>query len=408
MGRDGGGPSSPVGIPPQFLTPEPTAGARPLAQALPAGMRVAYVDQNALWAIDRDGVRRLVRGRGINTPQLSPDQEWIVYRTFTDTGMQVWAIRWEGGNAKLLLDDATLPSEGLPEGYTRRAISDTRWAPTGNVLAVTLSVVPAPESQQQPKVELWQVNLDTGALQFMSELGRAWRPYYSPDGKAYLVLQYGTEEEPEGSLSLVDSTSDKSKTLLTFPGSVGKNSYDNQVAWAADSRMAWVAIPTADYGTPMPPNGTKLYQVSISGDIKETGEIDAAQVNWSPTTAVMTYTRYVDDTLAKNELYVANADGSQPQLYASMNQGEFISWSPKGDRFIYQDNFQVFAGAPGQAPRRLANATSMSTPRWVSDTQIMASHDTGDGWVLTLRDIAGNAAALLPLPREAMWDVRAH
>jgi hypothetical protein len=196
--------------------------------------------------------------------------------------------------------------------------------------------------------------------------------------------------------------------LLTFPASIGKNSYDNQVAWGPDSETAWVAIPTADYGTPMPPNGTKLYRVSINGDVKEAGDLDAAQVNWSPTTSAMTYTRYVDDTLAQNELYVANADGSQAQLYASMNQGEFIGWSPKGDRFIYQDNFQVFAGAPGQAPRRLANASSMSTPRWLSDTQILASHDTGDGWMLTLRDVNGDAAALLPLPREAMFDVRSH
>ena len=407
MGRGGGGPSSPVGIPPEFLTPEPTAGARPLAETLPAGVRIAYADQKALWAIDRDGgARQLVQGRGINTPQLSPDQKWIAYRTFTDTGMRVWAIRWEGGDAKLLLDDATLPSKGLPEGYTRRAIADTRWAPKGSVLIVTLSLVPAPDNPQPPKVELWQVNVETGALQFSSELGRAWRPYYSPDGKAYLVLQYGTDDKPEGSLSLFDAKSDKGKTILTFPASVGKNSYDSQVAWAPDSKTAWVAIPVADYGTPIPPNGTKLYRVSVNGDVKEAGDIDAAQVNWAPTTAAMAYVRYVDETLAKNDLYLANADGSQPQLYAAMNQGEFISWSPKGDRFIYQDNFQVFSGAAGQAPRRMANATSMSTPRWVSDTQILASHDTGDGWVLTLRDANGDAASLMPLPREAMWDVR--
>lgn len=405
LGRGGGGPSEPVGIPPQYLAPEPTPPGKPLATALPSGLRLAYSDLNALWAIDGDGgVRQLVQGRNINTPQLSPDQQWIAYRISTDKGLQVWVIQWQGGKPRLLLDDAKLPAEGLPAGYVRRAISDTRWAPKGHVLAVTLSLVPGPDSELQPKVELWQIDAEMGDLKFSSELGRAWRPFYSPDGSEYLVLQYGAEEKPEGSLSLVDTRSGKGKTLLTFPASPGKNSYESQIAWTPDSQTAWVAIPTADYGAPAPPNGTKIYRVTASGDVKEAGEVDAAQVYWSPTGTQMAYVRYTDETLAENELYLANADGSQAQLYTPMTQGEFLSWSPDGARFIYQDDFQVFVGAPGAAPGKLANATSEVNPRWVSNTQILASHDTGDGWVLTLRDINGEAATLLPLPRDAMWD----
>ena len=71
-----------------------------------------------------------------------------------------------------------------------------------------------------------------------------------------------------------------------------------------------------------------------------------------------------------------------PSLYKPMNQGEFISWSPRGTRFIYQDNFQVWTGAPGRAPARVANATSMVTPHWVSDTEIVAAQDTEAGWLL--------------------------
>lgn len=408
-GRGGGGPSEP-GVPPEYLTPEPTPEGRPLATTLPSGVRLAYADLNALWAIDRDGgVRQLVQGKGINTPQLSPDQQWIAYRLYTDQGMQIWAVTWAGGTPRLLLDDATLPTDGLPKGYIRRAISDTRWAPKGDVLTVTMTLVPDPNSTEQPKTELWQVDVQTSSLKELSDLGRAWRPYYSPDGSAYLVLQYGTDADPQGSLSLVDAKSGKGKAVMTFPASPSKNGYDNQVVWASDGKTAWVAIPIADYGTPVPPNGTKLYRVNaVSGDAKEVGQVDATQVNWSPTANAMAYTRYTDDTMATNELYLANADGSQAQKYASMNQGEFINWSPEGDRFIYQDNFQVFEGENGEAPKKLANANSMVSPRWISDSQIMASHDTGDGWMLTLRDVNGDAASLLPLPREAMWDVRSY
>jgi Tol biopolymer transport system component len=376
---------------------------------MPAGVRVVYADLNALWAVDRDGgVRKLVQAQGINMPQLSPDQQWIVYRIYTASGLQVWAIRWEGGDPKLLLDDATLPQDNLPEGYARRGVSDTRWAPKGNVLAVTLSLVPDPDSTKLPTVELWQLDVATGEFKPSSQLGSAWRPYYSPDGKSYLVLQYGSDQKPEGKLTLVDAKSGKGKTVFSFPASPGKNGYDNQVSWAADSKAAYVAIPTGDYGTPTPPNGIKLYRVSAGGAVKEVGEVDATHVFWSPTASAMAYVRYLDETMAKNELYVANADGSQSQLYASMNEGAFISWSPKGTHFLYQDNFQIFVGALGQAAKKLANATSIVNARWISESTILASHDTIDGWLLVLRDIDGSATGLLPLPRESMWDVQSH
>ncbi len=409
MGRGGGGPSSPVGIPPEFLTPEATPPGRPLAEALPPGVRMAYSDLNALWAIDRDGgLRQLVQGRGINTPQLSPNQRWVVYRIYAEQGLQVWAVRWEGGQPKLLLDDNKLPTEGLPTGYVRRAISDTRWGAEPNTLTVTMAVVPDPQTSLQVKTEVWQVDVETGKLRRVGELGAAWRPYFSPDGKQYLVLQYGTVENPEGTLNLVDAKDGKSKTVLTFPASPGKNGYDNQVVWAPDGKQAWVAIPTADYGTPVPPNGTKLYRVTANGDAKEAGQVDASEVYWSPVGNAMAYTRWTDDTLATKELYLAKADGTQSELYASTNQGEFISWSPQGNEFIYQDNFQIFAGAPGREPARLANATSIVGPRWVSESQILAAHDTGTGWLLTLTDVDGKAVGLLPLTREAMWDARSN
>ncbi len=300
------------------------------------------------------------------------------------------------------------PSEGLPAGYSRRAISDTRWEPKGHTLAVTLSLVPAPDSQQQPKLELWQIDVEAGGLKQLSDLGRAWRPYFSPDGSAYLVLQYGSDEKPEGTLSLVNAKSGKGKTVLTFPASPAKNGYDNQVVWTPDSKAAWVAIPTPDHGAPTPPNGTKLYRVS--GRRRRQGSrgyrcvggllVPGRERRW-PTPGRRT------KRSRRKSCTWRTPDGTQaPHFTRRLNQGEFISWSPKGSRFIYQDNFQVFAGAPGQKPVRLANATSVYMPRWISDNQVIALQDTGDGWLLAVRDVDGAAAGLMPLPREAMWDLQ--
>ena len=345
----------------------------------------------------------MVQTRGINTPQLSPNQQWIVYRVYTDNGLQLWTVRFEGGTPKLLLDDANLPADKLPEGYVRRAFSDSRWGPGSNTLSVTLTLVPEPEKPLPLLLELWQINVETGALKFLNELGRAWRPFYSPDGDRFLTVATGSDEQPDGAIKLSETGGGKATTLLTFPASPGKLTYDSQVAWI-DNASAWVAIPVADFGQPAPPNGTEIYRLEGS-ELQKVSDVDAFMVFWSPAADQMAYTRFVSETMSTNELYLANADGANPGLYATMTDGQFINWSPSGARFLYQDNYQVFVGEQGKPPVRMANGVSMVGPRWISDAKIMAYHDAGNSWLLTLRDVNGEAAGLLPLPRDAMWDV---
>lgn len=407
-GRDaGGGGAGGPGIPSEYLTPEATPPAQPLATAIPTGVRFAYADLNTLWAVDRDGgARQLAQARGINTPRLSPDQQWIAYRIFTDKGAQLWVVRFDGGAPKLVYDDANPPADNLPAGYERRAFSDARWGPGNNTLSVTLTLVPAADQQLPNKLELWLINVDTGNLRFSNELGRAWRPFYSPDGKQYLTVAYGTEEQSDGAVELYETEGGKATSLLTFPDSLSRLAHDNQVAWTTDGQTAWVALPAVDSGRASPPNGAEIYRLS-GGQLQKVNDIDAFQVFWSPDAGQMAYTRYTSESMSGNELYLANADGSNAEVYAAMTDGQFISWSPTGKRFLYQDTYQIFVGERGKPPARLANAVSMVNPRWISDDLLAAAHDTGDGWLLALRNIDGSAVGLLPLPREAIWDVGA-
>lgn len=403
-GMGGGGAGGP-GIPSEYLTPEATPPGQPLATAIPTGVRFAYADLNALWAVDRDGgARQLVQERGINTPQLSPDQQWIAYRVFTDKGAQLWVVRFDGGAPKLVYDDAAPPADNLPAGYARRAFNDSRWGPGGNTLSVTLSLVPADGQPLPNKLELWLINVDTGNLRFSNELGRAWRPFYSPDGAQYLTVSYGSEEQPDGAIGLYETEGGKATTLLTFPDSPSRLAHDSQVMWTPDGQSAWVALPAVGSGRASPPNGTEIYRLN-GAKLRKVNDIDAFQVFWSPDASQMAYTRYVADSVSGNELYLADADGSNPELYATMTDGQFISWSPSGARFLYKDTYQIFVGERGKPPVRLTNAVSMVNPRWISDEAIASSHDTGDGWLLTLRNVSGDAVGLLPLSREAIWDV---
>ena len=105
------------------------------------------------------------------------------------------------------------------------------------------------------------------------------------------------------------------------------------------------------------------------------------------------------------DLFLANADGSNPQLYASLGNGSFVNWAPDGAHFIYtNDSGQTYIGAPERTPQLLGKSISLFDPRWISSRQLLALHDMGTNWLLVTRLLDGDAVGLQPLPHEATYD----
>lgn len=412
LGLGGGGPTT-SDLPAEALTPEPLPPAVSLTEGLTDGVRMVYADLKALYAVDAaQGIRQVFAVDSINMPQLSPDQEWIVYRTFSEDTLRLWAIPWAGGEPRLLLDDQSLPQDGLPDGYLERHFSDSRWAPDGHILSVTLVATAGPDAVSLlPLTELWHLNVETGAFDFVALLERAYQPHYSPDGKRFATLQYGTETNPEAEVKIYTLSNGQDwgegKTALRFTAGPGALSFEGQLFWTTDGQLL-IGILDAELQARNPslPNGISLHRITASAGARAFGTVDAFQIAWAPAGDQMVFLRYATDTMDVIELYLAAADGSSPVLYATTEAGAFMGWSPDGSYFLFSDNYQVFAGSPGQAPMRLANGVSLTSPRWVSDRDFVSLHDQGaDGWWLTLRSVDGSAAGLLPLPREVMFDV---
>lgn len=402
-GRGGGGAGAAEVLPPEVLVPEATPPTASASQVLPADARLVYADLKALWAIDRAaGLRQLVTVEGVNTPLLSSDRAWVVYRTLRQDTVELWAVRWDGGAPRLLFNERDLPTTGLDAAHTERRISDVRWVPGQLTLALTLVAVPASTlSDALPEFELWHLDLESGALRYVVELGRALRPVYAPDGAQFALLEYGTETNPQGSLRLFNADGSNQRVVLQFAAGPGRLSYDAQIAWLPDSSAVLLAIPDADG----PLSSTTLYRVSAAGRAQVIGRVDAFQVAWSLDGSRLAWTRFTSDTPEAGELYLANADGSAARRYMALKNGVFLNWAPDGLHFLYQDDFQTYVGATGQAPQRLGTSVSFFDPRWVSATQFVSLHDTGAGWLLTLRGLNGDAYSLQSLPREAMLDV---
>lgn len=406
LGRGGVGAAA---LAVQAETPEPTPALVQPGSILPAAAGFAYADETGLWTVDgAAGVRQLVTSGGLSLPIISPDRSRVAYRINRDDHSELWAVRWEGAKPELLLNERELSVSDLPAGYAERRLNDARWLPGRNVLAVTTVAIPG-SADLLPRLDLWHLDAESGALRRVADMGRAVRPFYSPDGKQFALLQYGAADAPTGNLTLIRADGADSRVALRFPAGPDTASSDSQIAWLPDSSGLWTYIPDPTAGiTPTsgsPINGATLYRVPAAGSaVQSAGRVDGVQVFWAPDGSRLAYTRAGTDGAL--DLFLANADGANPQLYAALGTGSFINWSPDGAHFLYTDGAgQTYVGAPGQAPQALGKSASLFDPRWISPKQLLALHDTGTNWLLVERPLDGNAVGIQPLPREVTYDV---
>ncbi len=412
LGRGAGGVSA-AAMPAQAQSPEPTPALVQSESVLPVTAGFAYTDEKGLWVVDgKAGVRQLVAGEGFSLPIISSDRSQVAYRVQRDDHSELWAVRWDGTDATLLLNERELPVSDLPSGYTERRFNDVRWLPGHNALAVT--TVADPGSADLPlRMELWQLNAETGDLQRVTDMGRAYRPFYSPDGTQFALLHDGTESDPTGDLTLVNADGTNSRVTLRFPAGLTLSSFDSQIAWLPDGSGLWAYIPDPSTssetgGTSVAGNllnGVTLYRVPATGnEAQSAGRVDGLQVFWAPDGSRLAYTRAGKDGAL--DLFLANADGANPQPYASLGNGSFVNWSPDGARFIYTDGAgQTYVGAPGQAPQPLGRSMSLFDPHWISPLQLLALHDTGTNWLLVTRTLDGSAVGIQPLSHDVTYDV---
>lgn len=127
----------------------------------------------------------LFRIKQVRDPQVSPDDDWVVY-TVTTTNLEkdesetrVWMIPREGG-------------EPIP--MTREGVSSSRprWSPNGGYLAfVSRRTDQKSEDRVDQKNQVWLLNRQGGEAQQLTKVIQGVRSYeWSPDGsQMVLVIQ---------------------------------------------------------------------------------------------------------------------------------------------------------------------------------------------------------------------------
>ncbi len=356
---------------------------------------LVYAAAGGLWTIDRaGGVRWVAQAGSLAAPVVSGDRAWIAYRQQGKDGAEVWGVPWAGGDARLLLAERELNKEALA-GYQPWRFQDVWWMPGKRSLAVTVSAAPlAPGAV--PRFELWTVEVESGLRRLVTSGDAGHRPVAAPDGATFVFFRRDPNKRTEGSVWLIGADGAGERAVVRFPLPEDQRSDGAQIGWLPDSSGFWVAVPDAGA------NGLMLYQVMVKGDARPVARLDARQAFWSPDGARLAYVRLPGDATGPQELLVAGADGANPRLYATLSRGRFVAWAPDSARFLYEDNGQVFVGAPDQEALRLA--TNASEPRWLGSNQVLYVAQQGASRQLIDQAVGGQPIVLQTLPANAPLD----
>ena len=381
-------------LPLAALTPALAPAMVSADAVLPAGAGFAFADGQTLSVLDgASGLRKVATAPGIQMPIVSDARDRIAYRVQEEDGLEIWTTSWDGKNPSRLLSEGDLAGESI--GGQR--IQSVEWIPGQARLALVTAAVAA-AGELTPRLELWRADAVSGESRRVLEMGPTGRVFYAPDGNRFAVLEYGTREQPEGSLTVYGADGGEGRTVARFPAAPGASSYPTQVQW----------LPSGDgllFAAPAQEGGIALYLVGASGEAQLLGDVPAYEAAWSADGSQLAYSQPVEGSPVLGSLVLAGQDGSDPQPYAQWQSGEFLGWSPNGEEFLYTADNQVYIGAPGREPMLLGNSVSVHDPYWVAPEQVVSLLDQGAGWMLVWRNVSnGDAGSLAPLPKDISYD----
>ena len=396
-------------VSPEIPAESPVVSAEaPVVSAEPPEpvLRIVYTDGGNVWLIEGDGPAvQVTSSGGAERVLISGDGEKIAFlwRAAPEGRSELRAVNADGTGETTLLTAGQLDALYPPaENILGTDISAIDFIPGTHTLVFNTYAIPEFIGLMMHD-DLLTVDADTGVMGTLLAGGSGGDFAVSPDGSQIAVVT-------STSIALINSDgSGLRPNLVTFPMVITYSEFlfYPLVVWSPDSSALGAAIPSNDPLIPtpsgsmwrIPADGSPATLVgTISGHFYFSFWRNSAL---SPNLNRVAFTRPTA-TVNVDELYIANADGSDELAYVD-GITNWQGWAPDSSHFVYSDSgtpASLILGEVGTMAWSLGPGTDV---RWISDSEFLFVSGTHGAYALSRGDLGGATTALAYPAGNNVW-----
>lgn len=346
-------------------------------------LTVAWIENGDVfvWQTGDTAPTRYTSGGTFQQPVISSDGQYIAFSSYLPNSL--WVVTPTDPNpTEIVPNKALAPSnpENIHIGSLERGASGTFYFHT---------YLPVSRNNLQ-SADLWIADAAAKTYRQILPSGQAGSFSTSPDGQHIAILQPGTFNTADATISLIDPQGDNRLDVLSFPAVSTAADYNfyPQINWLARGSSLNVATPDKDLVYHDDTALTTLWQINADGTKTQRGTVQASFFGlpqWSSDGKYLAYLRHKGDiTTNQFEMVIANGDGSSPAVYASGSAGNIglPQWLPDSDQFIYGQGEpgDYWLGQIGRPPQQIP--TKIFAPQFVGASTYVFATAPGDAFDL--------------------------
>jgi hypothetical protein len=191
---------------------------------------------------------------------------------------------------------------------------------------------------------------------------------FSPDRQHIAVVYPGQYDTESAHILILDPLGVKVSTALEFPAvsTASEVPFYPPLNWTVDSSAVLVPIPDRNliYDEALAPP-VQMWQLPLEGESHIMGYVLASfdgLPRWSNRAGVMIYGQRSNLAQGMYNLYLADADGANPQPYADGSlEALSARWIPSQDRFVFARGTALMLGGRGLQPQTLIDSIDQWT-----------------------------------------------
>lgn len=356
---------------------------------LPAGAIVVWATDGRIYTYDtaiNETVLLLERQHPVEQLSLSPNGDYVAFVERSISGPQ-------------LMITTTDPAQSSIQSWTppfQNVFDALSWQ-NESTLIFSTAIQDMMGYTSPGVIHRWEIGQGIPEA-FDASLTGAF--FISPDGEYMVVSQPGDYERNPAQLLLVRLEDLSAQTVLTYDSisTASEYAYVPNLHWLADSSGFYVAVPPANlvyaFGNPVPT--TALWQVSVTGEAAQMGEVEAdffGTPQWSVDGEQLLF-RQQSGAIEENlsTLFLANADGSNP-VAQETGPIHWHQWLSEPNTYVYLKS--------GQGNYWLAHTDNPEANRPLSESELFDPM-FGPGLVVYIGSLSDMQSRLYALALDAL------